>query len=86
MSDLGKFRDHCAAMSTADHKPECRGQMPIRWGWAREIHPDPNCPGCVSDGDRALFAQMAAEVDEYRTPQVDLFGALIDEPMTTEDA
>lgn len=76
MSDLSRFRDHCAAMSTADHKPECG----VLRNW-REIRPDPDCTGCLTGTERALFARLAAEVDDYRTPHVDLFGELTDEPM-----
>jgi hypothetical protein len=32
------------------------------------------------DADRALFAQMAGEVDDYLAPQVDLFGEGATEP------
>lgn len=65
MSDLERFRDHAAAMATAVHKPTCH--RPSTWGWAREIHPDPACPGCVTDADRALWARLATEIDAYLT-------------------
>lgn len=45
----------------------------------------PTCGGCLTDADRALFAQMAGEVDDYLAPQVDLFGDVTTEP-TLEDA
>ena len=66
-SDLERFRDHCREMATAVHKPTCHGHRPSTWGWAREIHPDPKCPGCVTDADRALWARLAAEIDAYLT-------------------
>lgn len=44
----------------------------------------PTCDGCLSDADRALFARMASEVDEYLAPQPDLFGDLTAEPPTPQ--
>lgn len=38
------------------------------------------CPGCLTDAERALFASMAGEVDDYLAPQVDLFGETTAEP------
>lgn len=86
MSALDQFRDHCRKMATAEHKPECAGHLPSRWGWAREIHPDPNCGGCLTDDDRALFALLADEVEAYQAPQVDLFGELSQEPVGRAEA
>lgn len=73
MSDLTTFRNHCAAMATAEHRPTCRTWVSNRFG--RWQHPAPTCPGCLTDADRALFAQLAAEVDDYREreEQADLF-------------
>lgn len=95
MSELTRFRDHCAAMSAAEHKPEC--EWPSRG--AVEAHnrqaamfehlfgePDgtrgraTHCLGCVTASDRALFALLAAEVDDYLAPQPDLFGEMTAEP------
>lgn len=47
--------------------------------------PAPKCDGCLTDADRALFAQMAGEIDAHLAPQVDLFGEVTTEP-TLEDA
>lgn len=92
MSDLTVFRDHCRRMSEADHSTACdqarqrRADEDVFWriflrheGTPR---PDPYvCDGdCLSDTDRALFAQLAGEVDDYLAPQPDLFGDLILEP------
>jgi hypothetical protein len=49
------------------------------------VPPRAVCDGCLTDADRALFAQMASEVDDYLAPQVDLFGDVAMEP-TMEDA
>lgn len=68
MSDLEIARDHARRMSTAVHRDDCRGHQPSRWGWAREIHPDPACPGCISDDDRAEWARQADEIDAYLAP------------------
>lgn len=67
MSDLTTFRDHARAMSTAQHKGECAVNEYYddrRWGF-RATHPDPACPGCVTDADRALWTHLADEVDAY---------------------
>jgi hypothetical protein len=93
MSGLAAFRDHCAAMSTAEHKPECQGAKPTPshiepiiddegyWrGNKRVPEQPPTCQGCNPTKDRALFALLAAEVDDYLAPQVDLFGGLTAEP------
>jgi len=71
MSDLTAFRDHCRAMSKAEHKPEC-AYRPDSWLYARR--PDPNCDGCNSPADRALFARLAAEVEDYLEPHPTLLG------------
>lgn len=80
MSDLSNFRDHCAAMAVAEHKPECRLWVQRPGRWADWEHPSPECGGCVTDSDRALFALLAAEVDDYLAPQPDLFGGESTEP------
>lgn len=64
MTELELFRDHCRKMSSARHTPECSLPRPGFW---LDIKPNPKCPGCVSDADRALFARLAAEVDAYLT-------------------
>lgn len=79
MSDIAAFGAHARAMSTAQHKPECCGRRPNpnpRWGSAATVYPDPACPGCVTDADRALWARLADEVDAYLTPEDEgvLFG------------
>jgi len=96
MSTLSTFREHCARMATAEHKPECPSLERPKWTpWAdgddipqgarvwRAIGlvqlPPPKCDGCVTDADRALFRQMADEVDHYLQPQPDLFGGLTHE-------
>lgn len=98
MSSLGQFADHCRAMSTATHKPECKGSKPTPpqrsavitedgyfGGYRWTTEQPPTCAGCVTDADRALFALLAAEVDEYLAPQVDLFGELTAEPAALAD-
>lgn len=63
MRDLVGFATHARAMSTADHKPECRV-----WdgkGWGRWLTPDPDCGGCVTTADRALWTRLADETDAY---------------------
>lgn len=80
MSDLTKFRDHCRVMAAAVHSPECKGERPGIF-YPITVRPDPECGGCVTDADRALFALLAAEVDDYLAPQPDLFGEMTDEPV-----
>jgi len=66
MSDLSAFRDHARTMSTAEHKGTCQGRREHHnFPDGRLVYPDPACPGCVSDADRALWARLADEVDAY---------------------
>lgn len=93
-SSLSQFRDHCRRMAKALHKPECpslaewRPWVPdlesdhLRW---KRNDPKPTCDGCNSAEGRALFGQLADEVDDYLAPQVDLFGEVTAEP-SLEDA
>lgn len=37
------------------------------WGGVVPAYTPPTCDGCVPENDRALFARMAAEIDEYLT-------------------
>lgn len=53
---------HARAMSTAEHKPECHRYLPRHMYPKR---PDPECPGCVTDDDRALWKQQADELEAY---------------------
>lgn len=94
MSSLTSFRDHCRAMSEAEHTPECEDLLKrwsdrkatSRWFAVPDPGPRPECSGCVSAADQALFARLAAEVDDYLTPQPDLFGEPTVEPTTTEES
>ena len=81
MIRLSTFREHCAAMAKAEHKPDCPTLTAKRPHWqAWALTPDgrgmvwrgpapywepPTCDGCNPESDRALFAQMAAEVERY---------------------
>lgn len=65
MSELERFRDHAAQMATAPHSPECWADIKDTWGWQKRIYPNPECAGCISDTDRALWARLADEVDAY---------------------
>lgn len=81
VSDLTRFRDHCRAMSEAEHKPECQSLMTAEWRWPPNADmlanpvwwKPPHCDGCNSEKDRALFARLADEVDEYESLQGALF-------------
>lgn len=79
MSDLSDFRDHARAMATAEHRLECsrRIRHARSWGIRETVtHPDPDCPGCVTDADRALWARLADEAAAYlhRHDEEGLFG------------
>ena len=85
MIRLSTFREHCAAMAKAEHKPDCpslTAKKPHWDCWVVEYGADgrpcamhwrgpeprwepPKCDGCNPEADRALFAQMAAEVERY---------------------
>ena len=56
-------------MATAEHKPECRAEDPwgLRYIVPRWQYPDPDCPGCITDADRATWARLATEIDAYLT-------------------
>lgn len=75
---LDHDRDYFRKMSTAEHKPKCRAFATDKWGWRVRTHPDPDCPGCNSPADRALFGRLADEVDAYlNQPEAeDLFGEM----------
>ena len=101
MSDLTKFRDHAAAMANGGHTPACviaQAEAERRWRYFRMFRewlekwgerpggPPKPCTGdCLTAADRALFALLAAEVDEYLAPQPDLFGEMTAEPVATEE-
>lgn len=61
MSDLEQARDHASAMAKAQHKPDCL-QREHPWTKAQ-----PTCgqDHCVTDADRALWAQLADEYDQH---------------------
>lgn len=90
---LESFRDHCARMAVAEHKPECpmltwrepywpswipvygEDGIPAQLKWAGPKPTTgefvrPTCDGCLTDDDRALFRQLAAEVDTYLDGQL----------------
>lgn len=82
MSDLTRFREHCREMATAEHTAECVERL-ADWKHRALMRryldiPDPGpmpcCDGCVTDADRALFARLAAEVDDYLDPHPTLWG------------
>ena len=76
-TDLEDFGAHARYMSTAEHRDDCRAED--AWGLRHIVprweHPDPTCPGCVTDTDRALWARLADEVDAWlgRDDQEGLF-------------
>lgn len=66
-----RHQDHCRAERAAmamrhETVRSCGGREPhdghkhTRWTYCPGV-----CPGCVSDADRRLWAQLAAEVDEH---------------------
>lgn len=69
MSDLTAFRSHCHAMAKAKHHPDCDIVQRLQ-AWAADdnspLDEPPRCDGaCMPEQDRALFAQLANEVDRY---------------------
>lgn len=75
MSDLTAFRDHARTMSRRTHRPDC----PL-WKKVGEFahlcsdsctHPEPRCPGCVTNADRELWKRLADEVDAYLSRHVE---------------
>jgi hypothetical protein len=53
--------DHARRMSEAQHTDECTKPTPP---WLKP-RPRPGCAGCVTASDRALWAQIANEIDTY---------------------
>lgn len=81
MSDLQAFAAHCRAMSTAKHTVDCVERL-AEWRRRSALsyrlrQPKPECTGCVTDTDRALWTRLADEADAFlaREPEPDLFGA-----------
>ena len=77
MSDLERELAHARRMATAEHKPECLIECRDWTGNRAFSLPGPSepggktpCPGCVTDSERALWAQLAEEyqqqIDRHR--------------------
>lgn len=81
MSDLTQTRDHCRRMATAVHTDDCRDPRLRIWEKRR---PHPDCPGCVPESDRALFAQLAGEIDAYLAGDPDVIAAPTDDDQPLE--
>jgi len=79
VTPLTVARDFYRAMADAAHKPECTAPVRDSWASMYRRRPDPACPDCNPPADRALFAQLADEIDAYLTAQADQPAA--DEPM-----
>lgn len=60
-SDLESFRDHARTMAAALHRTEC---LTRTHPWTKLL-PRPDCVGCVTPEDRALWAQLADEIDDH---------------------
>lgn len=67
MSDLETERDWCRQQSISEHKPTCEA-IDTRGFLPRHIRPDPRCPGCMTDQERADWAERADEIDAYLAP------------------
>lgn len=63
-SDLERFRDHARRMERAEHGDSC-GTWSRSWRGLGTHRPDSRCGGCVPDGERVLWAQLAGEIDAY---------------------
>ena len=61
-------------MATATHTDLCRD--PKLWAWERKSRPHPDCPGCLPESDRRLFAQLAGEIDSYLAGDLETVSAL----------
>jgi hypothetical protein len=77
--ELTRFRDFARKCASTGHGPSCPAAPGLMWRT-----PKPTCSGCIPDGDRALFGQMADEIDAYlaggQAEHLDLFGATTTEP------
>lgn len=57
-SDLEQLRDHARRMADEQHTSDCledSGHLEVD-----------TCPGCMSESERALWAQIAAEITSYQ--------------------
>jgi hypothetical protein len=80
MSDLTLFRDHARRMADAQHTLDCEARREdwelalrrhARWDNFPHPGPKPECWGCVTDADRALWIRLADEADAYLARNVD---------------
>lgn len=62
--ELLQTREHARRMATTTHSA-CLTR-PNPWSKAQ---PHPDCRGCVTDADRALWAQIADEITEHLDQQ-----------------
>jgi hypothetical protein len=70
MTELEAFGAHCREMATAQHRPDCKGWVEVNpYLNLREVRPDPDCPGCVTALDRAIWQRLADEVSAYLTTE-----------------
>ena len=56
---------HYRHMAGSDHRPDCTVDVRSRWGGWRTLRPDPACPGCITDHERALWQQLADETAQH---------------------
>lgn len=66
--DLEAYAAHCRKMATtAQHRPDC--QDPLHTGPDHRApscrRPGPDCTGCVTLSDRALWLLLAEEAETY---------------------
>lgn len=73
MTDLERFRVYARTMATAEHTPTC-AERRAEWVLQTRLQahfdvpdpgPRPECDGCVTDDDRALWARLADEATAY---------------------
>lgn len=79
MSELTTFRDYARKRADTGHGVDCPAGPGRLWQTPR-----PTCGGCIPEQDRALFRQMADEIDAYlaggQAEHLDLFGDTTPEP------
>lgn len=78
-AQLEQFRDHCKRMSTAAHKLDCPSLLSA---WLKPT----KCAGCVSADDRAMFARLGGEIDQYLSGELEERTPSDDDVMLWEDA
>lgn len=68
-TELESYAAHCRKMAKATHRPDCQDPLHAGHTGTGCKRPDPECPGCVTLRDRAIWLLLAAEAEAYLRAQ-----------------